>query len=785
VVEVRCARAARLLALATLASVALAPSAAAQGGTLSGRVVRASSDSAIAGADVTLRSSGARVETDSAGRFAFRDVPAGPAEITVRRLGFAPVDLHLAVPAGSAAEVTIPLTAVVTTLEVITTTATADPRSVADVPAAISIADTVAIRQGRSVGLNETLRMMPGVQAASRFGTDDVNIGIRGSASRARQAIRGVALLLDGVALSEADGVARTDLVELLAAERIEVVRGPVSALYAGSAGGVVNVISQSGLTNPGLSARAEFGPYGFEKLYGSAGSGLHGGKGSVLAAGSYTYLDGYREHSNGGIGRGQVRGSYQAASRTVVSADAELSSMNTVLPGQLTETQFNADPNAAQPAAVAFNFGRDEDRFRVGARLDQGLNASGSTSATAYYYYGGRTFDFRFGGPAPGILNANFHRSQFGAQLNAASVGGGPVGLIAGMTYDNVFGTDVRWSNVLGHKGPMTDDGYDRGRNLGIFGQAEWSVSRAVTLTAGLRYDDVAFHFESYFPGWIPEQDRTYSQWSPRTTLSWRTGGELLYASVSRGFEVPAFGEISPSPGDTLELLNPKSLWNYEVGARGLLARQLQFDVSVFLANITGEFIPVDRAGNPEIENASKSRNFGVELSLLATVTRWLSLSGTYAYSDFRLLDYVTNVTDSAGGQRPVDESGNILPAVPQNRVTVAVQAQPLRGLSIGLQVEWQSLMYVESGNQLSGTVYFKPGPVVLGIPFSAVPARALVALNAQYQVGPVGLFGAVENLFGISYVGNVVANAGNGAFYEAGPGRWITIGVRMGTTP
>ena len=769
--------------VAAAVSGCLTRSLAAQGAVVRGRVTRAGSDSAVAGAEVMINARSVRTEADSAGRFVLLDVTPGATVITVRRLGFAPATVQLTVVAGDTTGVVVPLTPAVTMLDIITATATADPRSLADVPAAISVADTLAIRQGRTVGLNETLRMMPGVQTASRFGTDDVNIGIRGSASRARQAIRGVALLLDGVPLSEPDGVARTDLVELLSAQRIEVVRGPVSALYFGSSGGVVNVISGTGLTNPGVAALWEYGAYGFQKYFGSVGSGFSGARGGILASGSYTHVDGYRDHSNGGIGRGQLRADYQVASRTQLSVDAELSSMSTVLPGQLTEAQFNANPNAAQPVAVRLNFGRDEDRFRVGTRVQQGLNKSGSTTASAYFYYGGRTFEFRYGG---GILNLNFHRPQLGAQVNAARVGGAPLSLVAGVAYDNVSGPDQRWANDTGHKGDQFDNGSDEARNLGVFGQAEWQFGHSVTLTAGLRYDEVDFAFRSSFAGLIPRQDRTYSQWSPRTTLSWRTGSQTaMYASVARGFEVPAFGEISFNPGNLLESVEPKSLWNYEVGARGLVDKRFLFDGSVFYSDIDNEFVPVVVDGTAAVENAGSSRNFGIELSLLTNVTRWLDVLATYTFSDFRLLDYTPDVRDSTGAFQPVDMSGNLLPAVPQNRLTFGVDIRPVRGLSVGARVEWQSQMFVDSGNSESGTVYFKPGPVVIAVPFSAVPARTLVELNAHYQVGVINIFGTIENLFGITYVGNVVANAVNGAFYEAGPGRWVSVGARIGLWP
>jgi outer membrane receptor for Fe3+-dicitrate len=246
----------------------------------------------------------------------------------------------------------------------------------------------------------------------------------------------------------------------------------------------------------------------------------------------------------------------------------------------------------------------------------------------------------------------------------------------------------------------------------------------------------------------------------------------------------VPAFGEISPSPGDTLKQVEPKSLWNYEVGARGLLEKRFLYDASVFFSDIDNEFVPVDNNGVAGVENAGSSRNIGIELSLLTNVTRWLDVLATYTFSDFRLLDYTPDVRDSTGASQPVDMSGNLLPAVPQNRVTLGLDIRPMHGLSVGVRVEWQSQMFVDSENSESGTVYFKRTPTspVVPVAFSAVPPRTLVELNAHYQAGVINIFGTIENLFGITYVGNVVANAVNGAFYEAGPGRWVSVGVRVG---
>ncbi len=258
-----------------------------------------------------------------------------------------------------------------------------------------------------------------------------------------------------------------------------------------------------------------------------------------------------------------------------------------------------------------------------------------------------------------------------------------------------------------------------------------------------------------------------------------------MLYASVSRGFEVPAFGEISPSPGDTLVQLEPKSLWNYEVGARGLVDKRFLFDASVFFSDIDNEFVPVDNngvAGSGERRQLAQLRHRVVaadERDPMAGRAGYLYVLGLPAGRVHAA------VRDSTGALQPVDMAGNLLPAVPQNRLTFGVDVRPVRGLSVGVRVEWQSQMFVDSENSESGTVYYLGRDGLTAVPFSAVPARTLVELNAHYQAGVINMFGTIENLFGITYVGNVVANAVNGAFYEAGPGRWVTLGVRVAVWP
>jgi iron complex outermembrane recepter protein len=751
---------------------------AAQFGLIRGQVVRADYPVGLADADVVLRPSGAATRTDARGSFAFRQVASGPVELAVRRLGFAPVVVAVEVSEIEPTEIMIRLAPVAAILDPVVTSATRDARSLSQVPASVSVADTSTLGRDRDVGLHEVLKTMPGVQVASRYGSDDVNIGIRGSSARARQAVRGVAVLLDGIPLTEPDGVARLDLIELAATRQVEVVRGPVSALYAGSPSGVVNVVSRTGRDSRGISARASGGAFGFRKYEGHAGGVFAGGRTSGFVAASHTSADGYRAHSDSEILRGQGTFDYVAGPGTRVVVEAHGSRLDSRLPSSLNQVHFDADPDAAAPIAETFGFGRVDNRYRGGARLEQ---AVGGGVASGYAFYGGRTLTF----PIPTeITDLNLHRVQGGTRLRADGVAGTTVAATVGVDYDNVFGDDRRWENRQGVRGSLHDDGHFSVPNIGAYSQVEWQAADPVEMTLGLRYDRVTYRFESVTPGNLPRKETTFDQLSPRLSAAWRPHtGTSLYASVGRGFEVPAINELSASPGDTFFVTRPKSLWNYEVGGRRLVRGRVLLEGSVFYGDVRGEFVP--RAANNSTlpENASRSRNIGFELGLAAHAGRQVEVAATYTFLDLRLRDYSSAVLDSTGRLQERDFAGKLLPAVPRHRVTGQARLRGPGALDLGVRVEWQSVVYVETGNADAGIWCFRPGPgaPVQQVAFRAVPSRAVAHLDAAWRLGPATVFGSVENLFGLRYAGNVVANEISGRFYEAGSPTWVSLGLRV----
>lgn len=771
----------RPIRIATLVAISLAGGAndlAGQTGVIRGRVVRADGLAGLGGTELVLNPSGATTRSDARGYFTFGAVAPGQVEVAARRPGFVPAIATVTVGALAVAEVDIVLEPVAAILDPIVTAATRDARRLGDVAGAVSVVDSSAIHRDQTVGLHEPLRAMPGVQAASRYGTHDVNIGIRGSAARSRQAVRGVAVLLDGVPLTEPDGAATPDLIELAAARQVEVVRGPASALYAGSSGGVVNVVSLTGRDSRGVIGRAQVGAFGFRKYDGRAGGLFAGGRGSGIAAASYSSADGYRTHSEADVVRGQVALDYLASNGRLVTFQAVGSRLDSRLPGSLTQQEYDADPRAAAPAAAAFGLARHADSYRAGVRVEQ---AVGTADAGAYFFHGGRTLFL----PIPSeIVDLNFHRVQGGGRLRAGRDARRPLEATIGFDYDRVFGTDRRWQNNAGSAGALLDDGRDAATGLGAYAQVEWYASAAVSATIGLRYDRVTYQFESEIPGGIPRQETTFDRTSPRLAAMWRPDAVTsVYASVGRGFEVPAFGELSLRPGDPIRSVYPKSLWNYEAGARRIVGNRLLIGGAAFLAAVRGEFVPAAIDGRSIPENASRSRNVGLELEGTGLVTPWLDVGASYTVLDLRLRDYTASVLDAAGTQEEVDYSGKRLPAVPVHRLTAQAQLRPLARLSLGVQVEAQTVVYVETGNADQGIHYFQlqPGGPVQQVPFRSVPARALVHLNGRFRLGLATLFGSVENLFGKRYAGNVLANELRGRFYQPGSPASLSLGIGL----
>ncbi|STV91563.1 tonB-dependent receptor yncD [Klebsiella pneumoniae] len=208
---------------------------------------------------------------------------------------------HVALPA-----LLLPLIAAAQAADEQTMVVTAAPTTVSelDTPAAVSVVNGDEMRQAAPrVNLSESLGAVPGLQVQNRQNyAQDLQLSIRGFGSRSTYGVRGLRIYVDGIPATMPDGQGQTSNIDIGSVDTIEVLRGPFSALYGNSSGGVINVTSQTGTQPPTVEASSYYGSFGTwhygMKATGAVGDGSHAGDVDYTVSTNRFTTHGYRDHS-------------------------------------------------------------------------------------------------------------------------------------------------------------------------------------------------------------------------------------------------------------------------------------------------------------------------------------------------------------------------------------------------------------------------------------------------------------------------------------------------------
>ncbi len=251
----------RLLVLALFVFVLAFPGfvAAQQTAAVNGRVTDAAEDLPLAGANVLiLDEDGSEMVTGAAtgsdGRFNITGLAPGSYTIAVRFVGFQEERRSLTLAASETRTIDFVLTPAGLDLNVIVVSASRQAEKVLDAPASISVLDARDIEQDVVPSSAAILRNTTGVDMA-QTGIDRYEIVLRGfnnafsGATYVLTDYRQGAIASLGVNAYQMMPIAQIDL------DRVEVVRGPGSALYgAGVDAGVIHFLSKDPFQHPGTT---------------------------------------------------------------------------------------------------------------------------------------------------------------------------------------------------------------------------------------------------------------------------------------------------------------------------------------------------------------------------------------------------------------------------------------------------------------------------------------------------------------------------------------------------
>mgnify|MGYP003802310057 CR=1 FL=1 len=615
----------------------------------------------------------------------------------------------------------------------------------------------------RTVGAEEALALVPGVKVDNQANGERVHLSIRGQGILTERGVRGIKVLLDGIPLNDPTGFA-PDLfdVDWATVDKIEVLRGPASALYGGGgSGGILNIETADGGPDP-ISGDTQYtmGSNGFMKTLAVVG-GTEGGVNYRFSA-SRTQGDGFRVHTAFHATNlyGKIR--FADTKRLHLTAIVSGTSFFNENAEGLNINQVNKDPEQPNPDALLFNeFQRT--RRGTGGFVGQIDLVEGQNLSFAAYLRNTRwkesvpsSVQHRAYEGMGGYLQYNL-AFDFGSFGNRVSIG---------YDYDQQDIDDYRRPN-LGRAEEGTEilsDETIHQENDGIFFSDTLDLGKGWTLVAGVRHDKINNRLNDNLA--TEEADLSkeidYSETTARAGLAWSVTPTFgLYASWGEGFLPPATEEIANNPenlGGFNESLEPATSRSVEVGTRGTLGSEFSYDIAVFRLltdNDFGRYRISDRPLETFYRNAGFSRRYGLE-----TLFAWFPVDAftarlAYTYSDF------TYDKVEIGDEVYRDTR---LPNCPRHMAYLDMEVRPLPHLSFGLGVQSLSRAYIDGTNStwISG--------------YSLVNARISYLVN----LGPVPmeLMVSGRNLLDKDYIAFTEPDP-DGNSYQPGPGREVFAGV------
>lgn len=495
------------------------------------------------------------------------------------------------------------------TLDQIIVTGSRAPISAGDIGSAVTIITRQDIDRRQVRYVSDLLRAVPGF-SVSHTGVVGAQTQVRVRGSEANQ----VLVLIDGVRANDpATGDEfRWEFLATANIERIEIVRGPQSALWGSDAiGGVVHIITKSGRDAPGVGGYLEAGSE--NTLNAAMNGGFGGDTWSVVVGVEQLATDGSNisrsgsENDDSDITTGSLNARFKPSDRIAVQlglrtvdAYSQFDAVDFVETGLPTDSDVATD-TAQRLAQLGVTLGSSENRVRhhLNARyfdsdnrdLTDGFAAASSTSDRLNLGY---QADIRIGKNLLAIA-LEHEKTNFGQR------------------------GEIVWGD------PNQDQEMDV---MSVVTDFQGRATDNVTYLLSARFDDNS-DFDNVVTG--------------RASIAWDVSdATTLRANIGTGQKTPTFierfgyfpGQFKGNPA-----LKPEQSLSYDIGLDQRIAASAVIQIAVFEQEIEDEidgfiFDP-DTLLYTADNLSTTSKRSGVELGARWTVSEQLDLTMNYTYTD------------------------------------------------------------------------------------------------------------------------------------------------------
>ena len=679
----------------------------------------------------------AKVEANGEGEFRFGEVAPGQYELRVIADGFRADPLAVTAKAGEEHRVRVPLH-VSAVVESVVVSAAQVELPLARAADSVTVVSSRDLRTSQVETVADALRSVPGLTVSRNGGRGSVtSLFPRGGESDF------TLVLVDGMKANAFGGGYDFSSMPASDVERIEVVRGPQSALFGADAiGSVVQVVTRRG-GSPRAEGTIEGGTFGTSRVaagtWGSRGSWSWGASGERLAS------DGYRgiapatgevvSNDDSLTGHGSITAGWRRDGGADVRASARVTSLERGYPGP-----FGSNPIGAYTEVDRLSRGETTTR-QFGGRYTQPFSAAGhQLQQTISGSYLDLTSDFT---SAYGLSASATRRVDLRSQTDVTV--SGALGMSAGLEFQREQATSTFITAKSFEPVPI------RRWVAGAFAEARYTPTSPFTLTAGIRLEQIERDALGQNPD--PYSPRPAFGTDTHTSVNPRASAVLLLASGRTGTfgwtRVHGAAGTGIRPPDALEIaftdnpnLQPERSRSAEAGLDQALFRERLTVGATFFYNRYDDLIvavgpALADASRYRTDNISNARSQGLELSSSARAAWGLSARLGYTFLDTQIL--------------AADNLQSVAPA-PFN-VGDPLLRRPRHAASLDLAYAYRHLTAFARAGSRSRSLDVEPSLGTYGGLFYN-PGFTVVDVGASWRIVPaVEVTGRIGNLFDRRY--------------------------------
>jgi iron complex outermembrane receptor protein len=738
---------------------------------LKGKVYDASTHNPLSGA--TISASGKAITTTGRdGGFSFNCSDA--TEITVSYIGYTTVQQVINNCDEPLSIGLIPSGGLLNEVEI---TATSNQnKSLLFQPASIAKLNNTELKRGTGLFLDDAINgNVPGVTMQRRTVSAGQQFNIRGYGNgmgfrgiSSNFDVQGTKVYLNGIPITDAEGITLTDDIDFGSVGDVEVTKGPSGTLYGLAIAGVVNlntVKPEKGKTSIGQDIM--LGSFGLKRFTTHFETG--GERSSLLLNYGYQESDGFMKHNASSKRFVNMAGDFRVNDQESVTGYFGFSNSYDERGGELTIARYNNFDYSGNPEYIKRDAHSAITSFRGGIGHTYRFSSRVANTTTVF---------------ATGVSN---NSSSAGGWTDKNPINYGlrstmdmKFSLKEGITLSGITGVETQrqYAQTIGYGmvanpndsmaywivGAMRSNQATITGTLSLF--TEWTLSLphdfSVTAGAGLSSTKIKLNDRFYVASNRnpTEFAKNYNGMvSPHIAINKVFSKQLsVYASWNRGYRAPVSSYFFiPSTGQLNTGLKPETGDQFEIGTKGvLLHNKLSYTLALFDAvfsnKMTAIAVPLNGSTTTTaytyIANGGKQDDKGMEA--LVKYTAYSSAEGFFtavrpfanlAWSRFRYKNYrFQSLNGARTGVVETDYSGKAVAGVAPLTTSLGVDVQAAPGIYANIIYSYKDGMPISSDG-LNNTTSYNLLNAKLGIQRS---------LSAHFDVDA---FFGVNNITGTQY--------------------------------